>query len=277
VTPERRRRLRARLRQAAFYGAVALVSIPVLFVFYWMVATSLKSPAEAFSYPPTFIFVPTLENYGQVIARTPFARYLFNSTAVAAGATFIGLVLGLPAAYSVARFKRGGLVLPVLVARMAPGMAYLVPWFIVLRLLDLVDTLLGLTLTHVILTLPVILWLMIGFFEDLPREVEEAALIDGCGWFGVFWRVALPVTRPALLASSILAFIESWNHLSFAIVLTNNRARTLPVATFNFIAATQIDWGAVAATGTLIVLPVFILTLLAQRYIISGLTLGSLK
>jgi len=265
------------VRQSIIYLAVILVSIPLLFVFYWIVATSLKNPADAFVYPPLFIFQPTFENYQTVIARTQFLKYLLNSFLVSGGATLIGLILGLPAAYGVARFKRMGLVMPILVARIAPGMAYLLPWFIVLRMMNLVDTILGLTLTHIILTLPVILWLMISFFEDLPREIEEAALVDGCNWFGVFWRVALPVTRSAIFASSVLAFIESWNHLSFALVLTSERARTLPVALFSFIARQNVEWGPVAASGVLIVLPVFILTLLVQRYIISGLTYGAVK
>jgi multiple sugar transport system permease protein len=274
---QRHRRFRKLFRQVVFYLAVMLVSIPLLFVFYWMLATSLKSPNETFVYPPLFIFTPTLYNYKTVIVRSPFLQYLLNSLKVSTGATLIGLILGLPAAYGVARFKRMGLVMPILVARIAPGMAYLVPWFIVLRMMHLIDTILGLTITHIILTLPIILWLMISFFEDLPREVEDAALVDGCNWFGVFWRVALPVTRPAVFASSVLAFIESWNHLSFALVLTSERARTLPVAIFTFVARQNVEWGSVAASGVLIVLPVFILTLLVQRYIISGLTFGAVK
>lgn len=271
------RAMRRRVSRGLFYLTLVLVTVPMLFVFVWMVLTSLKGREIVNAYPPVFVFPPTLENYAEVFRRTPFGRFLVNSLIVGMGATGLGLVLGLPAAYSVAKFRQHGLALMVLVFRMAPGIAYLIPWFILFSQLGMVDTHLALILTHVILTLPMTLWIMVPFFEDLPREMEEAALIDGCSWYGVFWRVALPLVRPGAVAAAILSFIFSWNNFVFALIIGGDQTRTLPVAVFHFMTFEEVNWGGVAAAATLICLPVVVLTLLIQRHIVSGLTLGSVK
>jgi len=271
------RTTRRRLRRALFYLVLVLVSIPMLFAFIWMVLTSLKSRALVNAYPPLFIFPPSLENYQEVLRQSPFPRYLLNSLIVGVGATGLGMVLGLPAAYSVAKFRQTGIALTVLIFRMAPGIAYLIPWYIIFSRFRLVDTHLALILTHLILTLPMTMWIMVPFFEDLPREMEEAALIDGCSWYGVFWRVALPLVRPGVIAAGILSFIFSWNNFVLALILGGDRTRTLPVAVLQFMTFEEVNWGGVAAAATLICLPVIILTLLIQRHIVSGLTLGSVK
>lgn len=271
------RTARRRLRRALFYLVLVLVSIPMLFAFIWMVLTSLKSRALVNAYPPLFIFPPSLENYQEVLRQSPFPRYLLNSLIVGVGATGLGMVLGLPAAYSVAKFRQTGIALTVLIFRMAPGIAYLIPWYIIFSRFRLVDTHLALILTHLILTLPMTMWIMVPFFEDLPREMEEAALIDGCSWYGVFWRVALPLVRPGVIAAGILSFIFSWNNFVLALILGGDRTRTLPVAVFQFMTFEEVNWGGVAAAATLICLPVIILTLIIQRHIVSGLTLGSVK
>ena len=271
------RTMRRRVSRGLFYLTLVLVTVPMLFVFVWMVLTSLKGREIVNAYPPVFVFTPTLENYAEVFRRTPFGRFLVNSLIVGMGATGLGLVLGLPAAYSVAKFRQHGLALMVLVFRMAPGIAYLIPWFILFSQLGMVDTHLALILTHVILTLPMTLWIMVPFFEDLPREMEEAALIDGCSWYGVFWRVALPLVRPGAVAAAILSFIFSWNNFVFALIIGGDQTRTLPVAVFHFMTFEEVNWGGVAAAATLICLPVVVLTLLIQRHIVSGLTLGSVK
>lgn len=268
---------RRRLRRGAFYLTLGLVSVPVLFVFYWMLATSLKDQGSVTAYPPTFLFRPTLANYRKVLGRTPFPSFLLNSAVVGAGATGLGLLLGLPAAYSIARFRQSRLAVGVLVSRMAPGIGYLVPWFMLFSQVGLVDTHLALILTHLILTLPLTIWVMVPFFEDLPPGMEEAALIDGCSWYGVLWHVAIPLTRPGMVAAGILSFIFSWNNFLFALILGGDRTRTLPVAVFNFMTFEEVNWGAVAAAATLICLPVVLLALLIQRHLVSGLTLGGVK
>ncbi|MHB1417434.1 MAG: carbohydrate ABC transporter permease [Chloroflexota bacterium] len=271
------RKARRTLHKIALYVTLAIVSIPVLFVFYWMVITSFKDGLQSTAFPPLFVFTPTLKNYQDVLSTTPFLTFIWNSLVVGVGATGLGLALGLPAAYSVAKFRQQGLALAVLIARMTPGIAYLIPWFILFTRMRLVDTPAALILSHLILTLPMTMWIMISFFEDLPREVEEAALIDGCSIYGVFWRVALPLTMPGIVASSILSFIFSWNNFQFALILGGDRTRTVPVAVFSFMTFEGVNWGGVAAAATLICLPVIILALLIQRHIVSGLTLGSVK
>jgi multiple sugar transport system permease protein len=141
----------------------------------------------------------------------------------------------------------------------------------------LVDTHLALILTHLILTLPLTIWIMVPFFEDLPRDMEEAALIDGCSWYGVLWRIALPLTKPGTVAAAILSFIFSWNNFLFALILGGDKTRTLPVAVFQFMTFEEVNWGAVAAAATLICLPVILLALVIQRHLVSGLTLGGVK
>ena len=266
-----------RAKRAAFYVTLLLVSIPVLFVFYWMIVTSLKSQTAVMAYPPTFVFPPTLDNYRKVLRDTPFPSFLINSLVVGAGATGLGLVLGLPAAYAIAKFQQRRLALVVLVSRMAPGIGYLIPWFMLFSQLGLVDTHLALILSHLILTLPMIVWIMVPFFEDLPPGMEEAALIDGCSWYGVLWHIAIPLTKPGMVAAAILSFIFSWNNFLFALILGGDRTRTLPVAVFHFMTFEEVNWGAIAAAATLICLPVILLALAIQRHLVGGLTLGGVK
>jgi len=270
-------RTRRRVKRAAFYVTLVLVSIPVFFIFYWMVLTSLKPRTIVTAYPPAFLFSPSLENYHQVLGGTPFVAYLVNSLIVGVGATFVGLALGLPAAYSIAKFRQLQLAVVVLISRMAPGIGYLIQWFMLFSQVRLVDTHLALILTHLILTLPLTIWIMVPFFEDLPRDMEEAALIDGCSWYGVLWRIALPLTKPGTVAAAILSFIFSWNNFLFALILGGDKTRTLPVAVFQFMTFEEVNWGAVAAAATLICLPVILLALVIQRHLVSGLTLGGVK
>jgi multiple sugar transport system permease protein len=280
VAPPRRRWVRAArtIRTAGFYALVIAVMLPMVFVFYWMVTLSLKTQVEAAGYPPHFFrFAVTFKNYAEVFARNPFLLYIWNSLVVAAGSTLVGLVVGLPAAYSIARWRQGALALSVLVARIVPGISYLIPWYILCRNLHLVDTYQALILTHLVVGLPLIIWVMIGFFEDVPRELEDAALIDGCSYFSAFGRVVLPLVRPGIVAASIVSFIFSWNNFLFSVILAGRHTRTLPIAVFNMIGFEEINWGPLAAAATMITLPVIVLTLIVQRHIVTGLTFGAVK
>jgi len=275
VSPKTLRRL---LRTAGFYGLVILVMLPTAFVFYWMITLSLKPQVEATAYPPSFFrFTVTLRGYVEVFAKYPFLLYIWNSFVVAMGCTLLGLATGLPAAYSIARWRQRGLALTILVARIVPGISYLIPWYILFRKVGLVDTYQALILTHLVVGLPIVIWVMIGFFEDIPPELEDAALIDGCSYYGAFWRVALPLVKPGIMATSILSFIFSWNNFLFSVILAGRNTRTLPIAVFNMIGYEEINWGPLAAAATLITLPVILLTLLVQRHIVTGLTFGAVK
>jgi multiple sugar transport system permease protein len=269
---------RQRAKTAGFYGLVILVMLPTAFVFYWMVTLSLKPQIEAAAYPPIFFrFTVTFKGYVEVFAKHPFLLYIWNSLIVAAGTTLLGLIVGLPAAYSIAQWRQQRLALTILVARIIPGISYLIPWYILFRNLKMVDTYQALILTHLVVGLPITIWVMIGFFEDIPPDLREAALIDGCTDYGAFWRVALPLVKPGVVATAILAFIFSWNNFLFSVILAGRNTRTLPIAVFNMIGYEEINWGPLAAAATIITLPVIILTLIIQRHIVTGLTFGAVK
>ena len=196
---------------------------------------------------------------------------------VAAGSTGLALLLGLPGAYAIVPFKRTGIALAILTARMAPGIGYLIPWFILFTKAKLIDTYTALILTHLIVALPLVLWVMIGFFEDVPGELIEAARIDGCSHWGAFVRVATPLAKPGIVATGILAFIFSWNNFLFSLIIAGFKTRTLPIAVYNFLSYEEINWGGLTAAATVITLPVLLLALLVQKHIVRGLTLGAMK
>ena len=266
------------LAKIAFYAAVVVVMLPTVFVFYWMITLSLKPQIEAAAYPPIFFnFTVTFKGYVEVFAKHPFLLYTWNSLVVAVGSTLLGLVVGLPAAYSIAQWRQHKLALAILVARIIPGISYLIPWYILFRNLKMVDTYQALILTHLVVGLPITIWVMIGFFEDIPPDLREAALIDGCTDYGAFWRVAVPLVKPGVVATAILAFIFSWNNFLFSVILAGRNTRTLPIAVFNMFGYEEINWGPLAAAATLITLPVIILTLIIRRHIVTGLTFGAVK
>ncbi|ADI15296.1 carbohydrate ABC transporter permease [Truepera radiovictrix] len=267
----------ARLQSALIYLLMALVLVIILFPFVWMILTSFRNQIANTSPVPVWFFTPTLENYRNVIQRNDFLFFTWNSLVVATLSTLLGLVLGLPAAYSIARFKQNGLALAILIARLTPYITYLVPWYLAFRALGLIDTYVALTLTHLIVGMPLIIWIMISFFEDVPTELEEAAFVDGSSRLGVFFRIVLPLAAPGVVAASILAFIFSWNQFLFSLILSGPNTRPVPVAVFNFISYGQIDFGGLGAAAVLITLPVILLTLVIQRYIVSGLTMGAVK
>ena len=266
------------LKNFGFYGLVIFFMLPTVFVFYWMITLSLKPQVEATAFPPHFFwFSVTFKGYVDVFAKNPFLLYTWNSLVVATGSTLLALIVGLPCAYSIAHWRQRGLALIVLVARIIPGISYLIPWYILFRNLKMVDTYLALILTHLVVGLPIVIWVMIGFFEDIPTELREAAMIDGCTDYGAFWRVAVPLVKPGVVATGILSFIFSWNNFLFSVILAGRNTRTLPIAVFNMIGYEEINWGPLAAAATLITLPVIILTLIIQRHIVTGLTFGAVK
>ena len=267
--------------EGAAYTALMLVLMaPMVFVFFWMVSISFRTNIEVQASPPLFYpRNPTLDGYRYVFNNpsNPFFKYVINSTIVALGCTAIGMLLGVPAAFSIARWKQQGLALGILLARITPGLSFLVPWFITFRYFGLIDTHAGLILSHLIVGLPIIVWVMIGFFEDLPTELVDAGLIDGSSIYGVLWRIAVPLVKPGLVATAILSIIFSWNNFNFSVILAGPNTRTLPVAVFNLMSFEQFNWGPLAAAATMITLPVVVMALVMQRHIVSGLTFGAVK
>ncbi|MFX3632425.1 MAG: carbohydrate ABC transporter permease [Candidatus Pristimantibacillus sp.] len=259
----------------------ALLTILVLLVFafpfFWMLLASFKTQAQIMSTDSLLFFKPTTNNYLSVFEEHDFLKYIWNSLIVAMGSTLLSLLLGLPAAYAIARHSLHKLGLIILVARIIPGITFLIPWFILFSQLKLVDTYAALILSHMLVGLPFIIWIMISFFDGLPMEIEEAGLIDGCTRHQVFMRVILPISGPGIITASLLSFIFSWNNFMFSIILAGDKTKPLPVAVFNFMSYSEINWGGLMAAACIITLPVLIIALLAQRYVVSGLSAGAVK
>lgn len=252
------------------------MTIPPIMLF----LTSIKTELDALAFPPKWIFKPTYKNYVQIFQTSPFLRYILNSLIVASLNTFVVLALGSPAAYGLARFKFKGaenLAFWILSIRMMPPVAAIIPLYIIMKNLRLLDTPWCLVLIYLTFNLPFAVWMMKGFFEDVPREIEESALIDGCSEFDVFRKIALPLVSPGLAASAILVFIFSWNEFLFALILTGTKATTLPVGIILYMKETGINWGYMTAGGILALVPVVIFTMLVQKHLVKGLTLGALK
>jgi multiple sugar transport system permease protein len=271
------RRRRQALLSALRYTAIAIVLFIFLAPFLWMLLSSFKTQVDITNTRNILNFTPTLENYENVFQQYEFLRYLLNSFAVAALSTLFSLILGLPAAYAIARFRLQWLGVILLTARIVPGITFLIPWFIIFSRLGLIGTLVPLILSHMLVGLPFIAWIMISFYEELPIELEEAAKIDGATPIGAFLRVALPLSMPGVITSGIVAFIFSWNNFMFSLMLADDQTRTLPIAIFNFLTYASVDWGGLMAAAVVITLPVLIITLFVQRYIIRGLTAGATK
>jgi multiple sugar transport system permease protein len=265
----------SRARKFAYAALAWLVVGGFMLPFLWMLLGSFKTTIDFLSYPPAWLFKPTLENYRQVFADNAFVRYLLNSLVVAAGATMVGLVLGIPAAYALARWRRTALGIVLLAARMAPGIAFLIPLFVLFLQLHLVGSYVSLIASHLIFTLPLTVWLMLGFIEAVPVEIEQSALIDGCSVPGVLLWVVVPLTAQGIAATSILSFIASWNNFLFALVLANEQTKTLPVAVLGYIGYTAIQWGTLMAASCIITTPVLVLALCVQNYIVRGLVAGA--
>jgi len=267
-----------RLGNLAFgLSVVALVS-PAAMVFLWMLSLSLKTELDNTAFPPVFIpNPPTLDNFRAVFDRNDFLLQAWNSVVVSFGATGIALLVGIPAGYGIAKMRANKAAVLILIARITPGLSYLIPLFLLFQWLGLTGTLWPILITHLVLTVPIAVWVMIGFFEGLPNELEEAALVDGATIWQAFRHVALPLARPGITVATILAYIFSWNNFIFAMVLAGRETRTLPVAVNNMLTFEQVSWGPLSAAALLVTAPVLLLTLLAQKQIVAGLTQGGVK
>ena len=256
---------------------LAIVGIVILAPLAWMVLASFKSSQDVTAYPPSLIFAPTLDNYVHLFRTTPFLDYARNSLIVTIGSTVLGIILGVPAAYVVSLTRISWPALLALAARMAPGTLFLLPWYVMFRELGLIGSYWALILTHAVITMPIVIWVLLPSFDAIPRSVLEAAQVDGCGTARTLWRIALPLVSAGLVVASILAFVFSWNYFLFALVLANSETKTLIAAAFNFVGEGSTDWGGLMAAATLIALPPLLLAAAVQRWLISGLTLGAVK
>jgi multiple sugar transport system permease protein len=278
-SPRRGRREASRLSTILIYAQTILLLAVTLFPVLWLIQLSLKVESEAFRMPPKLFFSPTFDNY-LALLQGKFARSFGNSLIVSVATTLISLLLGVPAAYALSRagFQADkGIALWILTTRMAPPIAFAIPFFLTYRYLGLIDTLVGLVIIYLTFNLSLVIWMMRTFFDGLPRSLEEAAEIDGAGPWGAFLRIALPLAGPGLVTTALFCFLFAWNDFFFALVLTRSRAQMAPVAIVNFMNYEGWEWGKIAAGGCMIMLPVVAFSLLVRRYLIRGLTAGALK
>jgi multiple sugar transport system permease protein len=292
------------LRRAAgkigFGLAVFALISPAILVFLWMLSLAFKNEVDNMAFPPVFIpSPPTLNNFIDVVSKNDFVTwdwveiglgsrtwfslplpdggYVYNSIVVSFGATGLALLLGVPAGFGIAKARANKAAALIMIARVTPGLSYLIPLFLMFQWIGMTGTLSAILITHLVITVPIVVWVMIGFFEGLPPDLEEAALVDGCTIWQAFRYIALPLARPGIVVAMILSFIFSWNNFIFGVVLAGRTTRTLPVAVYNVLTFEQVSWGPLAAAALLVTAPVLILTLLMQKEIVAGLTAGGVK
>jgi multiple sugar transport system permease protein len=260
-----------------FYVIVTGIALMVLFPFLWMLSSSFKTQVDIISWPPKLFFSPTLQNYQKVFEEQDFLKYFLNSTIVGVVSVGISLILGLPAAYSIARYAQKKLSVFILLARLMPGISFLVPWYIVFSRLNLMDSYTALILSHMLIALPIVVWIMTTYFETIPREMEESAMVDGATRQYAFFAIILPLSGPGIITATTLSFIFSWNNFMFSQVLSMENTKTLPIAVYNFVSYAEVDWGGVMAAAVAIMTPAIILTMIFQKYVVKGLTMGAVK
>ncbi|MCQ1954712.1 MULTISPECIES: carbohydrate ABC transporter permease [Arthrobacter] len=277
ATGRRRKPLRSRAYKWFRVCALVLVVLLLLAPLAWMVLASFKTNVDIYDAAKSLIFTPTFENYANVLARNNYFVFIFNSFWVAFASTLLSLLLGVPAAYAMSRFSMQRSALVVLMARIIPGVSLLVPWYYVFSNLRMVGGFSVLILSHMFVALPLIVYIMMSYFDSLPLELEESAQVDGLSPIGAFRLITLPLSVPGIMTAGILSFIFSWNNFMFALVLSGSSTKTLPVAIFDFVSYASIDWGGLMAAATVVTIPIMVIALFTQKYVVSGLTAGATK
>jgi len=260
--------------------AIFITLMPIV----WIILTTFKPEPMTFVYPPVWKFKPILDNYISAFKTRPLLKYFTNSVIVTLSTTAISIVVGSMAAYSMSRFGTGGkrLGFTLLSLRFMPAIAVVIPLFLVFSKVNLgsfhlINSRIGLILAYLTFNVPVSILLLKGFFDEIPQELEEAALVDGSSHIGAIFRILLPLSLPGIVATAVFCIIFSWNEFLFALILTRAETATLPVAIMGFVTDRGLLWGEMTAASVVIVLPVLIFSIFVQRYLISGLTLGALK
>ncbi|MBV8098927.1 MAG: carbohydrate ABC transporter permease [Verrucomicrobia bacterium] len=265
------------------YLVAAIFTGFCLFPFYVIVTTALKTETAIFAWPPVWNFKPTLQSFYNalfVFGGRSAIFYLINSVIISAVSTFVAVVLGAMAAYGFARFSFAGkrhLAFWILSTRFAPPVAFIVPIYLMVQKAGMLDSHIALILIYTAMNLSLVIWILRGFFSEIPIEIEEAALVDGYSRLQIFWRVALPLVRPGIVSTAILSAIFSWNEFLYAMVLTQSKAATLPVYLAGFSNSMGLAWGEYMAVGTMAVLPILIFTFALQKHLVRGLTFGAVK
>lgn len=270
---------RLRWQRRFLYALVLVLIVLIMFPFAWLLQMSFKSDQDIFAFPPKLLFTPTLDHY-IALWDTEFRGSFANSAIASVVSTLLAMLIGTPGAYALSRTTiraESQLSLLILASRMAPPIAFTIPYFLVYRHLELLDTLTGLVIIYLTFNISLVIWLMRSFFDATPRQLEEAAWIDGASLWQGFFRIILPLSGPGLAATAILCFLYSWNDFFFALILTRTEAMTAPVAVVNFMNYEGWEWGKIAAGGTMVMLPVLFFSILVRKFLVHGLTAGALK
>ena len=274
-------RMKPMPRQMMLWVAAGLLVSVWAFPVLWALLTSFKTERDVLAYPPVLFFTPTLANYREVLfGPASILPNLWSSLVVTCAATALTMAFAIPAAYALARlrypFKRAS-GFYVLVTQMLPPVGLVIPYYLALQRLGALDTYSGMITIYLTFSLPFAIWLMVSYFEDVPYEMEEAALLDHAGRWGALWHVILPQVRGGIAVTTVFVFLNAWNEFMFAVVLGGNKVRPVTVAMFNFISVEQTQWAKVAAGAMVAMAPVILLGLLAQKHIVKGLTVGAVK
>ncbi len=262
------------------YSLLGIVLIVFMTPIYLIASSSIKPSPIMFQKPPAFWFSPTWDHYIDLFTQRPFGKFIGNSLIVALGSTAFSLFFGTIAAYAISRIKHkrmNDIAFWILSMRMFPPITVIVPYYIIFQTVGLLDTPLALIIVYSTANIPLTVWLMKGFFDEVPQALEEAAAVDGYGLISIFWKITLPLAAPGLAVSAVFCFIFSWNEFLFALMLTGSSAQTATVAVMSFWSSDAVQWGRIMAGSFVILIPGVIFVLTCQRWLVRGLTMGSVK
>ena len=278
------------VRNVVLALAAVLLLAWTVFPFLWILLTSLKNPGDILSVPPKFVFTPTVDNYlalvigeqrGQYSSTRPdFPLFFLNSLIISLGAVALSIVAGIPAAYALARFEfpfKNSFAFVLMSFRFVPFIAFVIPLYLLYQRLGLYNTHAGLIFAYQLITLPFTIWMLRSFFMEIPTEIQEAAKIDGCSWFGVLTKVILPLSMPGVAVTVILGFMFCWNAFNYPLMLAGRQTFPVTVGAIQFISYEQVLWGQMAAATIVAAVPQLLLSLMVQKYIVRGLTMGAVR
>lgn len=267
-----------RLGRIVQNGLLAIYAVFALFPLVWMVILSIKSDAQM--YNTTFVFTPTLDNYKAVLLESDYLRYMLDSLIVSGGAVIVSIVAGVPAAYALARYnfkKKEDIAFQILSFKFAPEILVVLPLFMIYQKLGIYDTYFGLIWVYQLISMPLLIWVVRGYFEDISVEIEYAAQVDGYSWYQIFFKNLIPLIKPGLVSAALLAFIFAWNSFTFPLMLGGTNVQPITVAITKFLGTDSAHYGQLAVAATISALPAIIFALCIQKHLVRGLSFGAVK
>ena len=270
---------KSRYKHVPAYIVAAFIVFMLALPPFWMIITSIKTGRDVFSIPPKWLFIPSLENYKVIFSSSAFSKVVLNTVIVASFATVITQLFGSMAAFSISRYHTGGkpMLYGTLIMRVLPPVVIALPLFIMFAKLGIIDTIEGLILAYVGFLLPNTIWLLISFFDGIPKSIEEAARIDGCSNLYSFLHISLPLARSGMIVTSVYNITGAWNHFFYALILAPTKTRALSVEASQYVGEYVVQWGQIAAIASVLILPPAILIFIIQKHLVGGLTLGGVK